>query len=74
LGENAEIAASLSGQNSLHLVLIPRNHLAINPAGELCDRWGTPFRFHALSGAQMEVRSAGPDKKFGTSDDATLSP
>ena len=73
-GENAEIAATLSGQNPLHLVLIPRNHVAFNRDGELCDRWGTPFRFHALSSTQMEVRSAGPDQRFGTADDATLTP
>jgi hypothetical protein len=73
-GENAEITAALTGRNALKLALIPPNHRAINARGELCDRWGTPFRFHQLSGTQMEIRSAGPDQKFGTADDAVLMP
>jgi hypothetical protein len=74
VGENNEITAALGGRNPLNLVLIPRNHPAINDRGELCDRWGTPFRFHQLSGTQMEIHSAGPDRKFGTADDAVWSP
>jgi hypothetical protein len=73
-GENAEITAALTGDNSLGLRLILRTHPAINAAGELVDRWGTPFLFHALAGDRMEFRSAGPDKKFGTTDDARLTP
>lgn len=73
VGENAEITAALAGSNPLGLVLIPKNHRAIK-GGELCDRWGTPFRFHALSGERMEIRSAGPDRKFATDDDAVWTP
>src|SRR6185503_20139453 len=60
VGENHEITAALMGDNRLELVLIPKNHPALNERGELCDRWGTPFRFHAISGDRMEIRSAGP--------------
>ena len=74
VGENAEITAALTGDNPLHFAFVPKNHPAINDRGELCDRWGTPFRFHQLSGTVMEIRSAGPDKKFGTPDDAEFSP
>ena len=74
VGENAEITAALAGDNALKFAFVPRRHPAINAAGELCDRWGTPFRFHQLSGTQMEVRSAGPDRKFGTADDVRLGP
>lgn len=74
VGENQEIAAALSGANPLEVVLIPKGHRAFNVRGELCDRWGTPYRFHQLSGQKMEITSAGPDRKFGTEDDATLSP
>ncbi|MSU69510.1 MAG: hypothetical protein EXS39_01790 [Opitutaceae bacterium] len=74
VGENAEITAALTGENSLQLALIPKDHSALNSRGELCDRWGTPFRFHQLSGTQMEIRSAGPDRKFGTPDDAIFAP
>ena len=73
-GENSDITAALTGDNPLRLPYIPRTHPAINAAGELCDRWGTPFRFHALAGDRMELRSAGPDKTFGTPDDALLTP
>jgi hypothetical protein len=74
VGENEEIMAVLTGGNSLQLALIPKNHPAINARGELCDRWGTPFVFHQLSGTQMEIRSAGPDRKLYTADDAVLTP
>jgi hypothetical protein len=74
VGENAEITAALTGDNPVHFAFIPPTHRAINARGELCDRWGTPFRFHQLSGTQMEIRSAGPDRKFGTADDAELTP
>jgi hypothetical protein len=74
VGENVEIAGALAGANRLGLVMIPRGHPAFNAAGELCDRWGTPFRFHQLSGDRMEIRSAGPDRRFGTADDASWLP
>src|SRR5262249_55608829 len=74
VGENHEITAALTGKNPLHYVFVSKDHRAINVRGELCDRWGTPFRFHQLSGTQMEIRSAGPDKKFNTPDDAEFAP
>jgi hypothetical protein len=74
VGENHEITAALTGENRLGLELIPKNHPALNDRGELCDRWGTPFRFHQISGDRMEIRSAGPDRKFGTADDAEWTP
>jgi hypothetical protein len=74
VGENQEITAALAGENRLRFALLPKAHPAINARGELCDRWGTPFRFHQLSGERMEVRSAGPDHKFATEDDAVWTP
>lgn len=74
VGTNAEITAALTGDNRLRLSLIPPDHPAINPSGELCDRWGTPFFFHALSAHQMEIRSAGPDRKLWTGDDVVWTP
>jgi hypothetical protein len=74
VGENVDIAAALTGGNRLGLVIIPKNHPALNARGEVCDRWGTPFRFHQLSGSRMEIRSAGPDRKFATADDAVWTP
>jgi hypothetical protein len=43
--------------------------LRINARGELVDYWGTPFFFHQLSGTEMEIRSAGPDRVMWTVDD-----
>lgn len=74
VGENTEITAALAGENRLGFALIPKNHPAIDARGELCDRWGTPFRFHQLSGERMEIRSAGPDRTFATEDDAVWTP
>jgi hypothetical protein len=74
VGDNAEITAALTGSNSVRFGFIPPDHQAVNSRGELCDRWGTPFRFHQLSGTQMEIRSAGPDLKFGTTDDVDVVP
>ena len=74
VGENAEITAALMGDNRLGFALIPKGHRAVNENGELCDRWGTPFRLHQLSGSRMEIQSAGPDRKFATEDDAKWTP
>jgi hypothetical protein len=74
IGENAEITAALAGENPATFIFISPRHRAINSRGELCDRWGTPFRFHQVSGTQMEIRSAGPDRKFATSDDVEFAP
>jgi len=70
VGENVEITAALTGANPAQFVFISPRHRAINARGELCDRWGTPFRFHQISGTHMEIRSAGPDRQFATPDDA----
>jgi hypothetical protein len=71
VGDNAEITAALTGHNPLNFAFVPPNHRAINTHGELCDRWGTPFRLHQRSGTFMEIRSAGPDRKFATADDVS---
>jgi hypothetical protein len=74
VGENAEITAALTGRNRLGFPFIPKDSPAINRKGELCDRWGTPYFFHQLSGEKMEIRSAGPDQKLWTADDEILTP
>ena len=74
VGDNVDITAVLTGRNELGFAFIPQDHPAINAAGELCDRWGTPFFFHQVSGEEMEIRSAGPDRKLWTADDQVLTP
>ncbi|MEM7145263.1 MAG: hypothetical protein AAF591_09005 [Verrucomicrobiota bacterium] len=71
-GLNHEVTEVLTGKNPKNVVLIEPGHPAINGLGELTDRWGTPFRFHGVSSQHMEFLSAGPDRKFGTSDDLDL--
>ncbi len=72
VGLNDQITAALMGSNSKGAATLPKNHPAISENGELLDRWQTPYRFHALSGKLMEIRSAGPDRQFFTSDDTLL--
>lgn len=72
VGDNAEIVRALQGRNRAALAFMPTNHPALNERGELVDRWGTPFFFHALSGHSMEVRSAGPDRRLWNEDDAVF--
>jgi hypothetical protein len=69
VGTNAEITRALLGDNPKQLRLPLPDGTGVNAAGELCDEWGTPLFFHQLSGADMEVRSAGPDRTMWTSDD-----
>lgn len=70
VGTNPEITGALNGQNPRQVnFLKPDSGLRINDQGELIDSWGTPFFFHQLSGSEMEIRSAGPDKKMWNLDD-----
>ena len=70
VGTNPEITQALNGGNSKQARLInEESGLRINGRGELVDYWGTPFFFHQLSGTEMEIRSAGPDRRMWTADD-----
>jgi hypothetical protein len=74
VGDNVDITAVLTGRNALGFAFIPADCPALNADGELCDRWGTPYFFHQLSAQEMEIRSAGPDRKMWTADDEVLTP
>jgi len=70
VGVNAEITRQLSGDNPKQVNFInPEAGMRLNDQGELVDPWGTPYFFHQLSGTEMEIRSAGPDKIMWTEDD-----
>jgi hypothetical protein len=70
VGTNPEITAALAGDNPQQINFIkPEAGMRINNNGELVDPWGTPLFFHQLSGADTEIRSAGPDRKMWTPDD-----
>lgn len=69
LGFNEEIVRALGGANPLGVIFLPPDHPAIDGQGRLCDRWGTPYFFHPLSAEEIEIRSAGPDRKLFNADD-----
>jgi hypothetical protein len=70
VGSNSEITKALNGENPRQVrFLTEASGLRINARGELVDYWGTPFFFHQLSGTEMEIRSAGPDRVMWTADD-----
>ena len=71
VGDNDEITAQLLGRHrgGPAVTLIDPRHPALDAQGRLVDRWGTPYFFHALSANDMEIRSAGPDRKMWTADD-----
>ena len=72
VGTNAEITRALLGDNPKQLKLPVPAGSKLNPEGELCDPWGTPYFFHQVSGREMEVRSAGPDGRLWTADDRQM--
>ena len=72
VGTNAEIMKAIIGANPKGAKLGPPEGMSLNGGGELVDTWGTPYFFHQLSGTQMEIRSAGQDRKMWTGDDIIL--
>jgi len=73
VGNNREITAALSGGNPRQIQFLkPVDGLRISPGGEMIDPWGTAYFFHQLSGAEMEIRSAGPDRRMWTEDDLVV--
>jgi len=70
VGNNAEITAALNGNNPRKINFISAEAgMRVNGNGELIDAWGTPYFFHQLSGSDMEIHSAGPDRVMWTADD-----
>jgi hypothetical protein len=69
LSANEDWAAAFRGVNPAHERFLPDQHVALNPLGQLVDRWNTPLFFHALGNRRHEIRSAGPDGKLWTADD-----
>jgi hypothetical protein len=72
VGDNDEITAALLGRNQKRIACLPSTGGSfLDGSGRLIDRWGSPYFFHALSVSDMEIRSAGPDREFQTTDDVT---
>jgi hypothetical protein len=72
IGANADITRALAGDNPKRIIFVTLDELPMNPAGELIDAWGTPYFFHQVSGTQMEIFSAGPDRQMWSRDDLKL--
>ena len=72
IGSNAEITAALLGNNLKQIKLEVPAGSRVNGQGEMCDRWGTPYFFHQVSATEMEIRSAGPDRKMWSEDDSQM--
>ena len=70
VGTNPEITRQLAGDNPKHInFLSAEAGMRVNQNGELVDPWGRPYFFHQISGAEMEIRSAGADGQMWTADD-----
>ena len=70
VGTNQEITEALLGKNPKGINFITADSgLRVNENGEMVDAYGTPFFFHQISGRQMEIHSAGQDRKMWTFDD-----
>ena len=72
VGVNSEITKALQGENPKQLNFLKTDGNRVNANGELVDPWSTPYFFHQLSGTEMEIRSAGPDRVMYTSDDLVI--
>lgn len=71
VGDNGDIVTALLGENDKRAAYLTRDCPALVD-GKLVDRWGTPYWFHAKSGTEMEIVSAGPDRELFTGDDLRL--
>jgi len=70
VGTNQEITRTLNGANPGNTPFLQtEDGLVTNERGELVDNWGTPYFFHQLSRIEIEIHSAGPDRKMWTADD-----
>jgi hypothetical protein len=69
LSANEDWADLFRGRNPAHERFLSDGSVALNPQGQLVDRWGTPLFFHALGGGRYAIRSAGPDHTLWTDDD-----
>jgi hypothetical protein len=69
VGNNQEITKALRGDNLKQVRLPLPKGATIDDEGRMRDRWGTPYFFHQLSGKEMEIHSAGPDRVMWTDDD-----
>lgn len=66
---NEDLVLFLKGANPHQTAFLNADSPALNEAGQLIDRWGSPIIVHPVSRKLLEIRSAGPDQKPYTEDD-----
>jgi hypothetical protein len=68
----AALTKILLGDNPRQMAFLTIKASAMNNQGELLDEWGTPLRIRITRSQQLWIQSAGPDGKWGTTDDLFL--
>jgi hypothetical protein len=69
LATNADFVAVLKKPEAGASGWLPGNYSGLDADGQLLDRFGTPYLFHAESSSRITIRSAGPDRRLFTPDD-----
>lgn len=70
LSANEEWSAALRGQRPGTARWFEDAAPVFDASGVIVDRHGTPVHFHAMGNQSWEIRSAGPDRRLYTKDDA----
>ena len=52
----------------------PYVNAGFDPAGYASDAWGTAYRYGVAPDGAGQIRSAGPDRAFGSADDLVYPP
>ncbi len=69
--DNKTITGALLGKNPKKMIFLNLKPSETNENGEIIDTWKTPYQFVMTDDGNgaFEIKSAGPDCIFGTSDD-----
>jgi hypothetical protein len=68
-GKCLEVIRALTGTNPRKIIFIEWVSRHSDANGRFLDQWGSPFLISFPDAETVEIRSAGPDKSFSTSDD-----
>jgi hypothetical protein len=68
-GNSVAVMKSLTGDNPRKFIFFAFSSARMGADGAFLDEWKTAFRITFPKPATAEVRSAGPDREFGTHDD-----
>ena len=71
-GDNAAVFSTLRGSNANRVVFLRVKPWQINSDGQFVDPWGTPYDISVSTNANLRIRSAGPNGRFGDRDDMVL--